>query len=310
MRIALVIFFTIVLSSSLGYLGFTYFEEGNSLWIATIAAIVTVLPFAFLTLISEYRILKAGTALIRTSKSKEKVAIKGGIWMIPIVYKLKEIPLNRYEIKIVLENKKSCLTYDFKRCDVEVVLYVKIASDEEDILKASHAFGDKLITSETFEELVESKVENILRSVVAETQSSDLIKRRQKIVETVQEECKEELKLHFGLTLEKLAIRHVYFHPIDWSEGCIDTVPVSYPTEITQITMCDFCNNEGAKVFLMPQSFGKDEDLLVIEDVPVIYCPNCRENYLSRDTLKEIEHIKRDREKVAPKRPISVAVFK
>lgn len=307
MRIPILFFVLLVLFAALGYFGYTY-SSGN--WLLFAGILIISYPCLFAALVIRFEVLKPGTALVRTCKSKTKVAISGGLWMNLIVHKIREIPLNRHEIKIVLESEESCLTYDFNRCDIEVALYVKIASDEEDILKASQAFEEKLIISETLEELVEPKVIHILKEVVAATDSPDLIRRRQKIVEKVHEKCKEELKLHFGLTLEKSAIRRVYFHPIDWSEGRIDTAPVNYPTEIAQITRCGFCNNEGAKVFLMPQCFGKGETLLVVEDVPVIFCRNCRENYLSRDTLKEIEHIKRDREKVAPKRPVSVAVFK
>ena len=57
------------------------------------------------------------------------------------------------------------------------------------------------------------------------------------------------------------------------------------------------------------RSYGKGESLLVIDDVVTIHCPNCGEGYLTAQTLKEIERIKRNRQTVASKRPVSVAVF-
>ena len=59
---------------------------------------------------------------------------------------------------------------------------------------------------------------------------------------------------------------------------------------------------------LQSQSIGRGEALLVIEDVPVIHCPNCGESYLTAETLKEIEVIRLDRQ-AARKRPVSVAQF-
>ena len=72
---------------------------------------------------------------------------------------------------------------------------------------------------------------------------------------------------------------------------------------------CDICGKEGACQLYISRSYGTGESLLVIENVPTIHCPNCGEGYLTAQTLKKIERIKRDRQTVAPKRPVSVAVF-
>jgi YgiT-type zinc finger domain-containing protein len=57
------------------------------------------------------------------------------------------------------------------------------------------------------------------------------------------------------------------------------------------------------------RSYGKGEDLLVIENVPVVSCPHCGESYLSAETLHEIERIKLHRNNFAAPRNIAVAVF-
>jgi YgiT-type zinc finger domain-containing protein len=72
---------------------------------------------------------------------------------------------------------------------------------------------------------------------------------------------------------------------------------------------CDYCDQEGAQVRLVSRSYGKGEDLLVIENVPVISCPHCGESYLTAQTLHEIERIKRDRRNRARERPVAVATF-
>jgi YgiT-type zinc finger domain-containing protein len=73
--------------------------------------------------------------------------------------------------------------------------------------------------------------------------------------------------------------------------------------------ICDICGQEGARVRYIPRSYGKGADLLVIENVPVISCPNCGESYLAAETLHEIERIKLHRKAFAQERPVSVAVF-
>ena len=55
---------------------------------------------------------------------------------------------------------------------------------------------------------------------------------------------------------------------------------------------CDICGNAGAEIRYMTHSYGKGANLLVIEDVPVVVCPQCGESYLTAETLHEIERIK------------------
>ncbi len=71
--------------------------------------------------------------------------------------------------------------------------------------------------------------------------------------------------------------------------------------------ICDICGQQGARVRHIPRSKG--EDLLVIENVPVVRCPNCGEGYLTAETLHELERIKLHRKSFAQERPVSVAVF-
>ncbi len=73
---------------------------------------------------------------------------------------------------------------------------------------------------------------------------------------------------------------------------------------------CDVCGKEGTRQRHLTRSYGKGESLLVIEDVPVIYCPHCGERYMTVQTLDQIERIKRSSQNLATKRLVSVAVFK
>lgn len=73
--------------------------------------------------------------------------------------------------------------------------------------------------------------------------------------------------------------------------------------------ICDSCGLPGARVLYLSKSYGNGENLLVIENVPVISCPSCGESYLTAATLREIDSIKRNRTKVAPERRVPVAVF-
>jgi predicted RNA-binding Zn-ribbon protein involved in translation (DUF1610 family) len=63
----------------------------------------------------------------------------------------------------------------------------------------------------------------------------------------------------------------------------------------TEEAVCDNC--------------GKGVDLPVIENVPIVSCPHCGESYLTAQTLRAVENIKRNRTNTAVERPVPVAVF-
>ena len=80
-------------------------------------------------------------------------------------------------------------------------------------------------------------------------------------------------------------------------------------TDADKELICDLCGKTGARIIHISKSYGKGLDLLVIENVPVISCPNCGESYLSAETMREVENIKSNRNSYAKERPVRVAEF-
>lgn len=72
---------------------------------------------------------------------------------------------------------------------------------------------------------------------------------------------------------------------------------------------CDNCGKLGARIRYVSRSYGKGENLLVIENIPIISCPDCGESYITAETLHRIEQIKQERQQRAFKRPVAVAEF-
>ncbi|HLG42996.1 MAG TPA: type II toxin-antitoxin system MqsA family antitoxin [Planctomycetota bacterium] len=71
--------------------------------------------------------------------------------------------------------------------------------------------------------------------------------------------------------------------------------------------VCGVCGAAGAWVRHAPRSYGKGNALLVIEDVPVVFCAHCGESYLTAETLRRIEEIKKKRSRIASRRSVTVA---
>ena len=73
--------------------------------------------------------------------------------------------------------------------------------------------------------------------------------------------------------------------------------------------ICDICGSNDARVRHVTRSYGQGENLLIIENVPVVSCSKCGESYLTAETLYEIERIKLHRESFARERSVPVAAF-
>jgi YgiT-type zinc finger domain-containing protein len=73
--------------------------------------------------------------------------------------------------------------------------------------------------------------------------------------------------------------------------------------------ICDICDKEGARIRQVTRNYGKGENLLIIENIPMVTCPHCGESYFTADTLHEIERIKLHRQSFAEKREVAIAEF-
>jgi YgiT-type zinc finger domain-containing protein len=72
---------------------------------------------------------------------------------------------------------------------------------------------------------------------------------------------------------------------------------------------CENCGRTGIQVKPVTRTYGKGEDLLVIEKVPTITCPHCGASYLTAQTLHELARIKMHRRSLSKRRKVAVAEF-
>ncbi|MCY3551862.1 MAG: SPFH domain-containing protein [Candidatus Poribacteria bacterium] len=239
MRFIAVIVFLIAVAIAVGWFAYDNLDQfgQNEIirWLAAILVVLLASLVTFAAIVIRYRIPKADIALVRTGGAKEKIRITGGLWVNTIIHEIKEISLNTMRIEVIREGTEALITYDFNRGDVEVVFYLKVEPEENDILRAAQALGDKSMTPETVRELIEPKLEGALRSVAAESEIQDLLQKRQEFADKVQAACGEDLETQNGLTLETVSIIRVDQTPVETldAENRFDAVGIRKITEIT-----------------------------------------------------------------------------
>jgi YgiT-type zinc finger domain-containing protein len=49
--------------------------------------------------------------------------------------------------------------------------------------------------------------------------------------------------------------------------------------------VCEICGEKGTQRRRVARTYGKEKNILVIENIPVVTCPHCGESYLEAETL-------------------------
>ena len=49
--------------------------------------------------------------------------------------------------------------------------------------------------------------------------------------------------------------------------------------------ICDACGRDGARVKRISRSYGKGDEMAVIDGVPIVVCPHCGESYMTAETM-------------------------
>lgn len=71
--------------------------------------------------------------------------------------------------------------------------------------------------------------------------------------------------------------------------------------------ICDICGKEGARLRYISRSYGEGDELMVVEHIPAIFCPNCGESYFTAATMDQIDTALRTQDCAKQRRPVAVA---
>jgi len=72
---------------------------------------------------------------------------------------------------------------------------------------------------------------------------------------------------------------------------------------------CQICGKRTASIKKVTKSFGRGQSLVLIEDIPVLSCSSCHESYITADTAREIDRIRKNRATLGKAKRVLVASF-
>ncbi len=185
----------------------------NELFILIVGGLIALFVIFVLIYKSFYKKAPADAALVISGGSKKRV-IFGGTLVNPITNITQTISLNTLQLPVEREGQAALITKDSLRVDIQAEFYVKIEPNEQDVLKAVASLGDKTLTPEAVNTLLEGKLVGVLRSVAATMELQELHEKRQEFSDQVQEACLEDLEQN-GFKLETVAITNLDQTPLD-----------------------------------------------------------------------------------------------
>ena len=79
--------------------------------------------------------------------------------------------------------------------------------------------------------------------------------------------------------------------------------------EETKLIICDNCGVKAAHIVKRPQVLGRGTKMMLVDNVPVIACRNCSENYMKGETMHRLDKIRMKQKIESVERKVGVAEF-
>ena len=185
----------------------------DNLFILIVGGLIALFVIFVLIYKSFYKKAPADAALVISGGNKKRVVF-GGTLVNPITNVTQLISLNTLQLPVEREGQAALITKDSLRVDIQAEFYVKIEPNEADVLKAVASLGDKTLTPQAVNALLEGKLVGVLRSVAATMDLQELHEKRQEFSDQVQEACLEDLEQN-GFKLETVAVTNLDQTPLE-----------------------------------------------------------------------------------------------
>jgi uncharacterized membrane protein YqiK len=152
-----------------------------------------------------YRKASANMAYVKTGQGGAKVIKDGGKIIIPVLHQIIPVSLETMRLNVERRGPHALITKDNLRVDLSAEFYIKVQSNEEDILQAARSLGGRNVQPEAVSELVQEKLVSALRTVAATKELHELHSKRDEFATSVQQIVQHDLASN-GLTLESVTI--------------------------------------------------------------------------------------------------------
>lgn len=228
--------------------------------------VLLLIAVAFLyLLLTCYRKVEKGRALVRTGGKAAKVILNGGL-VFPVIHRAEPIDISVKRIEVDRTGKNGLICQDNMRADIKVVFFVRINNVEADILKVADSIGCVRASSEPeIRNLFDAKFSEALKTVGKRFLFTQLYEDRDKFREAILMVIGTDLN---GYVLEDAAIDYLEQTPIEMldPDNILDSEGIKKITLLTaeQAKLSNKIQREKEKV-IKQQDVEAREAILELE---------------------------------------------
>lgn len=147
-------------------------------------------------------------AYVRTGLGGRRVALDGGMFVLPILHQVVPVSLGLSKVVLKAEQEHGLITADRMRVDVDAEFFLRVSPQADAVALAASSLGGLTNRPEELAAFYESEFLGALRAVAAEQNLTGLHENRAGFVEAVQARVAPVLAKN-GLELSSVAIRNL-----------------------------------------------------------------------------------------------------
>ncbi len=232
---------------------------GEALLFIGIGLVVIIIVGAFFALITCYRKVAQGQALVKTGMGGAKVEFSGMV-IYPIIHRAEYIDISVKRVEIDRQGKNGLICMDNMRADIKVAFFVRVNKTPEDVLKVAQSIGCERASSvQAIIELFDAKFSEGLKTVGRQFQFVELYNSRDKLKEGILKTVGTDLN---GFVLDDVAIDYLEQTPLSLlnPDNILDSEGIKKITELTatQKVLANKIDNEREKTITKQNVEGRE----------------------------------------------------
>jgi flotillin len=202
--------------------------------LASVGAVLVILILigGFFSIVTCYRKVEQGRALVRNGMGGTKVSFSGTV-VLPIIHKVEYMDISVKRVEIDRQGKNGLICMDNMRADIKVAFFVRVNQTAQDVLKVAQSVGcERASSQEAIVELFDAKFSEALKTVGRQFHFVDLYNSRDKLKEGILASIGTDLN---GFVLEDVAIDFLEQTPLTFlnPDNILDAEGIKKITELT-----------------------------------------------------------------------------
>lgn len=283
--------------------------------LTTVGIVVGAILISAYILLSFYRKVEKGTALIKTGFGGTKVNFNGMV-VIPFIHRMDLMDISLKRVEIDRTGKNGLICKDNMRADIKVAFFVRVNNANEDVLQVAGAIGcDRASSESEIRSLFDAKFSEALKTVGKQFDFIQLYEQRDQFRDEILKVIGTDLN---GFVLDDAAIDYLEQTPLEMldPDNILDAEGIKKITDLTasQAKLSNNIQRDKEKVIKQQDVEAREAILELERQLAETEAKQAREVEIVKlreqaetDKVREEEHQKAERARITAAEEIEIA---